>query len=116
MSGGRGVGVVIVGPEEAIGVFMRRFPAAEVRLHGWQQADSQLPVAIGQRHAANTRDATEHSISGDGYRPTLNSYMYADAAAIAAIAPEAGETAVAREYAQKAEAQRERERRELRSN
>ena len=32
------------------------------------------------------RDAMEYSISGDGLRPTLNSYLYADARAIARIA------------------------------
>ena len=36
----------------------------------------------------DTRDAMEKSISGDGYRPTLNSYMYADARAIAQISPD----------------------------
>ncbi len=36
----------------------------------------------------DTRDAMEKSISGDGYRPTLNSYMVADARAIAALTPD----------------------------
>ena len=37
----------------------------------------------------DTRDAMEKSISGDGYRPTLNSYMVADARAIAALTDDA---------------------------
>lgn len=37
------------------------------------------------------RDAMEYSISGNGLRPTLNSYLYADASAIAKIADMAGD-------------------------
>jgi len=52
----------------------------------------------------DTRDAMEKSISGDGYRPTLNSYMYGDARAIAAIATTAGDAKTASEFNQKADA------------
>lgn len=52
----------------------------------------------------DTRDAMEKSISGSGYRPTLNSYMYGDDVAIAAIAGEAGEPAAARKYTRAAHA------------
>jgi glycogen debranching enzyme len=45
----------------------------------------------------------EKSISGDGYRPTLNSYMVADARAIAATARLAGNAALASEYTAKAD-------------
>jgi hypothetical protein len=51
----------------------------------------------------DTRDAMEKSISGDGYRPTLNSYMVSDARAIAATARAAGNTTLAAEYEAKAE-------------
>jgi sialidase-1 len=44
----------------------------------------------------------EVSIGGHGYRPTINSYMFGDAIAIAAIAEEAGQTGVAHEFRDKA--------------
>lgn len=49
------------------------------------------------------RDAMELSISGSGLRPTLNSYMYANALAISEIAGWAGQDELGREYRQKAE-------------
>ncbi len=59
-------------------------------------------------------DAMEYSISGHrngnqvkGVRPTLNSYMYADALAIAHFAARLGEDAIATEYTKKAERLRE---------
>ena len=51
----------------------------------------------------DTRDAMEKSISGDGYRPTLNSYMYGDARAIAKMAAAAGDQATAAEFNRKAD-------------
>ncbi len=45
----------------------------------------------------------EKSISGDGYRPTLNSYMVADARAIAEIATSAGDQQSAAEFNRKAD-------------
>lgn len=48
------------------------------------------------------RDAMELSISGSGLRPTLNSYMYANAQAIAAIADECGKEEMAEKYRGKA--------------
>jgi len=61
----------------------------------------------------DTRDGMEVSISGDGYRPTLNSYMYGDAVALAAMARLQGDTAAARQWQQKADQQRTRVEREL---
>ncbi|WP_343084194.1 MGH1-like glycoside hydrolase domain-containing protein [Blautia producta] len=49
------------------------------------------------------RDAMECSISGNGLRPTLNSYMYADACAIARIAGKKGDRTHEKEFQQKAE-------------
>jgi hypothetical protein len=51
----------------------------------------------------DTRDAMEKSISGDGYRPTLNSYMYGDARAIAEISAASGDTQTAAEFNRKAD-------------
>ena len=49
------------------------------------------------------RDAMEFSISGSGFRPTLNSYLYADARAISQFAEKAGRKSLAEEYAERAE-------------
>ena len=67
---------------------------------GWE--DTQFDPSVGLFWSIDTRDAMEKSISGDGYRPTLNSYMVGDARAIAAFATAAGEPAVANDYAAKA--------------
>jgi len=50
------------------------------------------------------RDAMEMSISGSGLRPTLNSYMYANANAISHIATYAGDMVLCDQYAKKASA------------
>ncbi len=44
------------------------------------------------------RDGMEMSLSGDGFRPTINSYQYGDAKAIAEIARYAGDTAAAERF------------------
>lgn len=61
----------------------------------------------------DTRDGMEVSISGDGYRPTLNSYMYGDAVALAAASRLAGDAAGEKHWTAKAEEQRARVEREL---
>src|ERR1700722_1703628 len=48
------------------------------------------------------RDGMEVSIGGSGYRPTINSYMYGDAIAIANIAKLAGQKEVADKFLAKA--------------
>lgn len=48
------------------------------------------------------RDGMEMSISGNGYRPTINSYMYSDMVAIANIASLADQPDIAKEYRAKA--------------
>ena len=48
------------------------------------------------------RDAMEMSISGSGLRPTLNSYMYGDACAIARMAAKFGRLDIADTFQQKA--------------
>jgi len=62
--------------------------------------------ANGLYWSIDTRDAMEKSISGDGYRPTLNSYMFGDDEAIAATAVEAGDMATQTEYQARAERMR----------
>lgn len=52
------------------------------------------------------RDGMEFSISGDGIRPTINSYMYADKAALAVLAGRAGDSTAAQMYREDAEALR----------
>ncbi len=65
---------------------------------------TQYDPSVGLFWSIDTRDAMEKSISGDGYRPTLNSYMVGDARAIADLAREPNEPATAKEYAAKADA------------
>ena len=49
------------------------------------------------------RDGMEFSISGDGIRPTINSYMYADKVTLAELADHAGDIDVAEAYRKDAE-------------
>jgi hypothetical protein len=65
----------------------------------WEQSNRH---ASGLFWSNDDRDAMELSISGPGLRPTLNSYMYGDAQAIARIAERTGQTEVARRFAGKA--------------
>ena len=78
-------------------------PAMEANYQRWEteQRDSN-----GLFWSIDTRDAMEKSISGDGYRPTLNSYMYADALAISRMAAEADDPAAQQTFAAKAETMR----------
>jgi len=66
----------------------------------WEAA--QFDPSVGLFWSIDTRDAMEKSISGDGYRPTLNSYMVGDARAIADFARLSGESSTQKEYAAKA--------------
>jgi hypothetical protein len=85
-------------------------PALEANYQAWEQTHQD---SNGLFWSIDTRDAMEKSISGSGYRPTLNSYLYGDAAAIAAIAHDANEPAVEKEFDAKAAAQRTRVEEEL---
>jgi hypothetical protein len=75
-------------------------PAMEANYRAWEQSQQDVN---GLFWSIDTRDAMEKSISGDGYRPTLNSYLYGDARAIAATAAEAGDGAAAREFGARAD-------------
>ncbi len=76
-------------------------PALEANYRAWEASNQD---ANGLFWSIDTRDAMEKSISGDGYRPTLNSYMYGDARAIAEMAGAAGETTARAEFSSKADA------------
>lgn len=69
--------------------------------------------ANGLFWSIDTRDGMEVSVSGDGYRPTLNSYMFGDAATLAAAFRLAGDAAGAKHWSAKADEQRARVEREL---
>jgi hypothetical protein len=68
--------------------------------HEWETTQQN---SNGLFWSIDTRDAMEKSISGDGYRPTLNSYLVADARAIAATAGAAHEQNLASEFDAKAD-------------
>jgi len=58
---------------------------------GWDQGGHHFGGhANGLFYTIDDRDGGEDSIGMHGYRPTLNSYMYGDAKAIAAIAAMVG--------------------------
>lgn len=74
----------------------------------WPPGNTKHQFHIGGRDnglffTVDDRDGGEVSIGGHGFRPTLNSFMYGDAKAIAAIAGMAGEKEIAEKYGQKAE-------------
>jgi hypothetical protein len=75
-------------------------PRLQENYRGWETTEQD---ANGLYWQLDDRDGMEFSIGGSGYRPTINSYMYGDAAAIARIAEMAGQTDVAKEYETKAE-------------
>lgn len=80
-------------------------PALEANYHVWETTHQD---PNGLFWSIDTRDAMEKSISGSGYRPTLNSYMYGDAVAIAAIAADAKNPTLEKEFSTKAKQQRQR--------
>ena len=67
--------------------------------HAWEESHRH---ASGLFWSHDDRDAMEFSISGPGLRPTLNSYQFADARAIATIAKMAGREELAAEFLEKA--------------
>jgi len=74
-------------------------PAMLANANAWESTQQD---ANGLFWSIDTRDAMEKSISGDGYRPTLNSYMLGDDEAIAKTATEAGDAATAKLFSAKA--------------
>lgn len=73
----------------------------------WEQ---ERQLTNGMFWQFDVRDAMEESISGSrtarNIRPTINSYMFANARAIASIASLAGKTKLASEFSEKSEALR----------
>jgi len=69
----------------------------------YAEVESRNLTPHGLFWSNDDRDAMEMSISGSGLRPTLNSYMYANAVAISKIAEKAGYMDLRRKYEQKAE-------------
>ena len=79
-------------------------PDLQKNFSQWE-ADHQDPSGLFWQ--IDDRDGMEFSIGGSGYRPTINSYMYGDARAIARIADLARQPDVARRYQPKADRLRE---------
>lgn len=76
-------------------------PAMEKNYEAWAATHQD---ANGLFWQIDDRDGMEDSISGNGYRPTINSYMYGDAMAISRIAAMAGQPQTAAVYLAKAKA------------
>jgi hypothetical protein len=76
-------------------------PALEANYKAW---NDHFDSAVGLYWQIDTRDAMEKSIGGDGYRTPLNSYMLADARAIADFARVTEQSAISAEYEAKADA------------
>src|SRR6266403_1440886 len=79
---------------------IRLLPSLEENYAKWEQTHKD---ANGLYWQSDDRDGMEFSISGNGYRPTINSYMYDDAVAIAHIADLAGQADVAKKFKRKAD-------------
>ena len=67
----------------------------------------------GMERNINSRQTDDIDAGAEGYRPTLNSYMYGDARAIARASATFGDTAGAREYDARADSLRQRVQQEL---
>lgn len=67
----------------------------------------------GMETNINSRQTEDVFSGGDGYRPTLNSYLFADAIAIAKSASLLGDSAKAKAYAERAMALKERVQKQL---
>lgn len=68
----------------------------------YQEIETHHLTRYGLFWSNDDRDAMECSISGSGLRPTLNSYMYANALGIAYFAEQAGDSSLAKDYRNKA--------------
>lgn len=74
-------------------------PALEKNFEAWDRSHEDPNGLYWQ---IDDRDGMEDSISGNGYRPTINSYMYGDAIAISRIAAMAEQPQIAADYEHKA--------------
>lgn len=73
---------------------------------GWEK--DRFDPAVGLFWQEDGQDGMEVSVGGSGYRVTINSYLYADALAIARIAEHAGQPEVATKFRAKAAALKQR--------
>lgn len=87
--------------------------------HIYRLWDEKFDFSKGLYFVEPLLDATEYTVSsidasggkdgfrgGDSFRPSINSYMFANARALSKMAEMAGDTAMAKEYAERAEALR----------
>ena len=74
------------------------FPELIENYRQWEKSNRN---ESGLFWSIDDRDAMECSISGNGLRPTLNSYMYADARAISKIAKMTGDKVHEKEFSKK---------------
>jgi hypothetical protein len=74
-------------------------PDLEKNYQAWEATHQD---ANGLFWQIDDRDGMEFTISGNGYRPTINSYMYGDAEAISQIAALNGDEELSRRYRKKA--------------
>ncbi len=79
---------------------MELLPELIENYRGWEKSSRH---ESGLFWSVDDRDAMEYSISGNGLRPTLNSYLFADARAIAKLAGMKGDTGHKQEFEAKAE-------------
>ncbi len=97
------------------------FPHMEEQYAGWveERWDGEhemfkwVGAWDGMETNINSRQTDDHFSGAEGYRPTLNSYMYADAMAISRAAALLGDSAKARDYEQRAVRLKERVQDEL---
>lgn len=75
-------------------------PRFVANYRAWEKSNM---TECGLFYQTDNHDGMEFSLSGAGLRATINSYLFADAAAIAGIAAAAGDKALFREFERKAE-------------
>lgn len=88
-------------------LLMDLMPDLVKNYEAWEQGWEHGKHRIGKHenglfYSIDDRDGMEMSIGGSGFRPTLNSYLYGDAKAIAAISRIAGNDAQAEAFDAKA--------------
>ncbi len=76
-------------------------PNLVANYQAWERSNQDTNGLFKQ---IDDRDGMEFSLGGSGARPSINSYMYGDAMAIAAIAEESGNHTLGSEYRAKAAA------------
>ncbi|HEX2778967.1 MAG TPA: glycosyl hydrolase family 65 protein, partial [Gemmatimonadaceae bacterium] len=99
----------------------RALPFMKRQLAGWDAERYDSIVGLyhwdglhdGMERSINSRQTDDIDEGADGYRPTLNSYIFADLRAIARASALLGDSAGARSYAERADSIRARVLREL---